>query len=340
MSTDMIFVMGTSRSGTTMMGRIFGKNESVFTFEEIHFFERIWSPGNTQQNYTQAEAVVVFTKLISNQRDGYLREKHPEKYKAEAEQAIQQYVSNHGNNALFAPNIFAYFLKYESNLNNKSIGCDQTPLNLLFASDIFSYFPTAKAIIMVRDPRDVLLSQKGKWKRKFLGAGKNIPWKETIRAYLNYHPYTISKLWNSSNHKVQKLINHPQVMVVKFEDLIEDPSTLLKKACIFLGITYNEQMLSVPQVGSSTGSDNPKALGINKSNKNKFLKGLNHAEIRICESVTKPLRAIYGYADSEVSQNYILLFWYILSFPVKLFLAFLFNVGRIKNLRQSIKRRL
>jgi len=332
--------MGTSRSGTTMMGRIFGKNEAVFTFEEIHFFERIWSPGSPQQHYTQTQAVEVFTKLISNQRDGYLREKHPEKYIAEAEKAIANYLAQSTNNALFAPNLFAYFLQYESKLHHKSMGCDQTPLNLLFASDIFSYFPTAKAIIMVRDPRDVLLSQKGKWKRKFLGAGKNIPWKETIRAYLNYHPYTISKLWNSSNNKVQKLVSHPQVMVVKFEDLIENPETLLKKACAFLDITYSADMLSVPQVGSSTGSDNPQALGINKSNKNKFLKGLNHAEIRICESVTKNLRSAYGYTNSGVSQNYILLIWYVLSFPVKLFLAFLFNVGRIKNLRQSIKRRL
>lgn len=341
MSASMIFVMGTSRSGTTMMGRIFGKNAAVFTFEEIHFFERVWSPGSPVQIYSLAEAESTFAKLISNQREGYLQEKHPENYLAEAKKAVADYVTkNTAADALFAPALFAHFLSYESAVNGKKTGCDQTPNNLLYAADIFEYYDNARAIIMVRDPRDVLLSQKGKWKRKFLGGGKNIPWKETIRAYINYHPITISKLWMASNEKVLKLMNHPRAMVIHFEQLIENPETQIKNACEFLGLAYNESMLRVPQVGSSTGSDNPETLGIKKDNKNKFLKGLDTAEIKICESMTARIRKQYGYEDANVKPNYLLLIWYYISFPFKLILALLFNIGRIKNIVQVIKRRL
>ena len=341
MSASMIFVMGTSRSGTTMMGRIFGKNAAVFTFEEIHFFERIWSPASPVQVYPLTEAENTFAKLISNQREGYLQEKHPENYLAEAKKAVAAYLAiNNTEKALFAPALFAHFLNYESDANGKIIGCDQTPNNLLYAADIFEYFDNARAIIMVRDPRDVLLSQKGKWKRKFLGGGKNIPWKETLRAYINYHPITISKLWMASNEKVLKLMNHPRAMVIHFEQLTENPETQIKKACEFLGLTYHENMLRVPQVGSSTGSDNPETLGIKKDNKNKFLKGLDTAEIKICEKMTARIRKIYGYEDANVSPNYLFMFWYYISFPFKLTLALLFNIGRIKNIVQVIKRRL
>lgn len=34
-----IFIVGNSRSGTTMLGRILGKSTYVHTFDELHFFE-------------------------------------------------------------------------------------------------------------------------------------------------------------------------------------------------------------------------------------------------------------------------------------------------------------
>ena len=42
-NTKQIFVVGSSRSGTTMMGRILGNHSDVFTFKELHFFGTIWT---------------------------------------------------------------------------------------------------------------------------------------------------------------------------------------------------------------------------------------------------------------------------------------------------------
>ena len=35
---EMIFIVGNSRSGTTMLGRMLGKNSKVFSFPELHLF--------------------------------------------------------------------------------------------------------------------------------------------------------------------------------------------------------------------------------------------------------------------------------------------------------------
>ena len=35
---QIIFIVGSSRIGTTMMGRILSNNSKVFTFKELHFF--------------------------------------------------------------------------------------------------------------------------------------------------------------------------------------------------------------------------------------------------------------------------------------------------------------
>lgn len=37
--TDCIFIVGNSRSGTTMLGRILGLHGKVHTLEELHFFD-------------------------------------------------------------------------------------------------------------------------------------------------------------------------------------------------------------------------------------------------------------------------------------------------------------
>ena len=41
--TKQIFIVGSSRSGTTMMGRVLGNHPSVFTFKELHFFGTLWT---------------------------------------------------------------------------------------------------------------------------------------------------------------------------------------------------------------------------------------------------------------------------------------------------------
>lgn len=38
-----IFIIGNSRSGTTLMGSILGLKREVFTFKELHFFSYLWS---------------------------------------------------------------------------------------------------------------------------------------------------------------------------------------------------------------------------------------------------------------------------------------------------------
>ena len=51
--TPLFFVVGYSRSGTTLMGQILGLNSEVFTFEEMHFFEQLWSQEDRLSNLSE-----------------------------------------------------------------------------------------------------------------------------------------------------------------------------------------------------------------------------------------------------------------------------------------------
>ncbi|MBK7441475.1 MAG: hypothetical protein IPI65_08090 [Bacteroidetes bacterium] len=48
----------------------------------------------------------------------------------------------------------------------------------------------------------------------------------------------------------------------------------------------------------------------------------------------------YGYEVKKVTPNPLVVAYYYISFPIKIMLALLFNLHRMKNIGEAIKRRL
>jgi hypothetical protein len=331
-----IFITGNSRSGTTMLAKILGKNSLIFMFYELHFFEQLWYPQKNIKKITREEGINLFSELISLQREGFLAERNPKQFCAEA----TAFFDLNATNAITAPDVFINFLLYESALHNKVIPCEQTPRNLFFIDEISELYPSAKIICMIRDPRDVLLSQKYKWKRRLYGH-PDLPVKEMVRAWFNYHAITISKLWSSAAEKILSSVNKPNVYLIKFEELLEQPEIVINRLCNFLNVGFNASMLSIPTEGSSIVNDESGKFGIDKSRAGNFLKGgLTKTEIYICDKITSGLRKKFGYKDVNIKPNIFLLLIEYISFPIKIFFALLLNLKRSKNLISSIKRRL
>jgi hypothetical protein len=331
----MIFVVGNSRSGTTMMGRILGAHPSVYTFGELHFFEQLWSPADEDRRLSRAEGGRLAARLLSVQRQGYLSRANPERFQEEAGEMVASAQSE-----MTTAEVFGAFLRYEAAKNDKEVPCDQTPRNVFYLREILKLYPEARVINMIRDPRDVLLSQKGKWKRRFLGAG-SIPLREALRAWVNYHPVTISKLWNASVSAADRLDGDDRVLSLRFEDLLADPEARVREVCEFAGISFDRGLLEVPQIGSSSGHDRPGQRGIDRERAGSWRKdGLGPTEVFLCQKVTGGMMKRHGYAPAPVGPSPLRLAGSVVSLPVKLALALLFNLKRMRNIKETIKRRM
>lgn len=334
MSRTQIFVVGNSRSGTTMMGRILGNHESVFMFHEIHFFEELASPESIDRKISHKKAVTIFARLLSIQRDGYLNKRQPEKYRPESASVL-----NNSKGHETPISIFKRFLHYEAGKNGKQIPCDQTPRNLFYVDEILNFFPDAKVVNMIRDPRDVLLSQKKKWKRRYLGA-TNIPRKEAFRSWANYHPFTVSKLWNASIKKIAPFENHKRVKTIYFENLLNEPGNVMKETCDFLDIDYKAEMLKIPTIGSSSSKDDFENKGIRKDRATSWRKGgLTDTELFICQNVCSKTMQKHQYQKEPVRKNNLNVLLAYMSLPLKMSISLIMNVRRYKNIISSIKRR-
>ena len=334
----MIFVVGNSRSGTTMMGRILGKHPDIYTFGELHFFGQLCAPPFSSE-LRKANAAKLAAELYCVQQEGYRTHGNPHRFLKEAQVFLNDLTSYPETPAL----LFSAFLHHEATKNGKTIPCDQTPRNVFYIKDILELYPKARIINMIRDPRDVLLSQKRKWKRRFLG-GSDMPMKETFRDWINYHPITISHIWRTAVTAADQFIQHERVISIYFEELLAHPETIVKSVCDFAGISYTDTMLQVPQVGSSVAEDKPQQLGINPHRAHSWQREttrgeLSSAEIYLNQTITAALMKKHNYSPVSIQPNVASLALHLLTFPVKLGGAFLFNLDRMKNIRQTLKRR-
>ena len=167
-----------------------------------------------------------------------------------------------------------------------------------------------------------------------------MPIKETLRDWMNYHPITISHIWRTAVNAADRFVQHERVISVYFEELLAYPQKTVKCLCDFVGITYADEMLQVPQVGSSVAEDQPQQLGINPHRAYTWQDGeLSSAEIYINQTITATLMKKHNYSPTAIQPNVASLTLHLLSFPVKLGGAFLFNLDRMKNIRQTLKRR-
>ncbi len=330
-----IFIVGSSRSGTTMVGRILGNNSQVYTFGELHFFENLVDietlTKRAELKIDQQEKLLA--RLLTTAREGLFSPVVPAKYSSEIESILKQ---AEGKDAI---SVYKAFLRYETERNGKKIPCEQTPRYLFYVKEILDLFPEAKIINMVRDPRDVLLSQKNKWRRRFLGA-RNIPLNEAIRAWANYHPYIIARLWRGAIRMASQFNGHSRFISIRFEDLLQQPEETIKHLCDFIGIDFEKNMLQVPQVGSSLKEDTPNKLGIDPARSCSWKRGgLTSVEIAICQKVARSEMISQGYIPVSVDVPIIRYYATMGKFLFKGMLSFFLNLKRTKNLRETLRRR-
>jgi len=329
-----IFVVGNSRSGTTLMGTILGRHDAVFRFEELHFFEELWSATGDDTSCSEEEAATLAAKLFDIQRNGYLTRGDWQDFLSEAQTIVKDIPQ-----PLSPAKAFSAFLSHETKLQNKSRGCDQTPQNILYIAEILKHYPHATIVHMVRDPRAILLSQKNRWRRPFLS--DSIPKKEAIRYWLNYHPITMSQLWKANVRTADQFLEDARVYTLRYEDLLTEPEKEVEKVCQFVDITYSSDMLKVPQVNSSSQRDQPKQEGINKGRADSWKQGgLSSTEMFLCQKINAAVMDTHDYEAESVFPNPIFLVFSVLFFPIKLSLAILLSLNRMRNLGEAIKRRI
>ncbi len=330
-----VLVVGNSRSGTTMLARMLGRHSEVLALQELHFAEEHWTPGATP--LTRDEALALAERLLHNQREWYHTPFRPGAHADLAQDVVETTVPGH-DGRYAATSVFAAVLDHEARAAGRRVVVEQTPRNVFFVEALLREVPGTVAVVLVRDPRDVMLSQKNWWRRRFRGT-TGVPVLTSLRQWADYHPLTTSLVWRGGARAGLKAREHPRVVSLRFEDLVTRPEQELARVLAPLGLSVQPAMLEAPRISSSNSGDRG-GVGVDASVVGRWRDGLSRAELWTSQRVTAAEAVALGYPPVPVGLPVVGLLWHAVTWAPRTALAVLLNRSRTRNLLASARRRL
>jgi omega-hydroxy-beta-dihydromenaquinone-9 sulfotransferase len=312
-----IFIVGNSRSGTTMLASILGKSSDTLVFKELHYFDLISTPRIVI--YSVEKAIEVYAKLLCvNKLEPWNLHRYKEFLtESEKQLCIKIKINNF--------ELLDIFISNQLELNNKKVAVEQTPRNSNFLKLISENIPESKFIHIIRDPRDILLSQKNKWKRNKFGG--NMSRKEVFRTYINHNPFITSLIYKKTLKSVanQKAdIPSNRFIEVKFEDILEKPIISIEQLFNFLELNFNKSVLTINHTSSSYVSNKEK--GIDSTRKFSWKGKISNTEQAICQSINKENIIRNKYELIKKNPNFFVLFFYFIALIFQFFFIVIFNL--------------
>ena len=218
---QLVFIVGSGRSGTTLLRNILEKHPKVSVSPELKFFDVILA--NRQRliffgHKAKAE------RLVQRIGEKYKQSEDPlwKKFVLDKKELLKNLDLSQGYSHVFLA-IWSHF----STAPQAPIWVEKTPSNVFFLDKIIRYFPQAKIIHVVRDGREVVASAKKRnWAENTLELV--IWWQESIKAFNKW------KKKNSSGY-----------LEIKYEDLVSNLEPELTRIFGFLSLPLpNENFLS------------------------------------------------------------------------------------------------
>jgi len=218
-SDNIFFIVGTSRSGSTLLQSMLNSHSKVTIPPETHFFH---SCKGVRKKYNRATCEKRFRKELI---EFWCREKTRIGDLELCENRLKEKADKIG---LHTPiDLYNLHFTLYRKMRDKDIIGEKTPKHILHTEDILKAFPKAKIISLFRDPRAVAHSEK-------------------CVQFGSPSVFVISKRWRKyvkKHHQLNRDLPKEQYTTLRYCDLIKNPKAELQKICSFLGVEFQMNML-------------------------------------------------------------------------------------------------
>jgi hypothetical protein len=221
-----VFIVGSTRSGTTLLQRIVDAHPQIAVVHETHWITRYFEKrtGLTPEGFVTPELI---PKLLEYRRFPKMKVGREELERLLNSDEPVSYSS-------FVSAIFDLYGQREG----KSLVGDKTPSYVLNIPILHGLWPTAKFVHIIRDGRDVCLSMVN-WKKAHVAAGRGATWTED--------PVLTAALWWKQRVRLGRedgSVQGPELYYeIRYETLVSQPATECAALCDFLGLPYHDAML-------------------------------------------------------------------------------------------------
>lgn len=276
---DPIFLLCSERSGSNLIRAIIDSHPDIYAPMPVHLGLNFWKVIHRYGELSRDEnwyALLRHLPLYLQHTLGKLNiEITEEELRAQLGQRnfceIYRYIFTKGMRAAGKRRIFI-----------KDNHCHEQLYFLLH------YFPEAKIVFQVRDPRDYAVSCKG------------------LRHYSNiFNALDVWRADQSAALEALYTLTPARVFAMRYEDLITDTEPVLRALCDFLSLPFSARLLEFHNKDEAQAAANRSQYWENlnkpilKENYAKFKTGLSRFELALIESQVGELMIRFGYQPTR-----------------------------------------
>jgi hypothetical protein len=287
-----VFIAGHPKSGTSLLRSVLDSHPALVAYpEETNFFRRyLPRAASTNLQGKLALSDQYLTHIFEwNQNNppahqvGFPDRDYSHIPIIEVRQVVREYIAErfkHDGDMLSA--VILAFGKVSGQLTALShYWVEKTPYNERFAGQIFAWWPEAKIVHTVRDPRDNFTSYH--------------------RKHTDWSPESFAMNWVSSTQaglKNRALYGPERYLLLRFEDLTSSPEAKLGELCQFLDINDDPSLRKPVRGGKPWGGNSMFAdqfTTISAAPVGRWTDSLKPDEVATIELVAGPVMEKFDY---------------------------------------------
>jgi hypothetical protein len=264
---EAIFIVGVSRSGTTLMRRVLDKHSRIGVVTENHYLGHLLAWEGTRHYFRRLgdlrdDAVVrALVEVIYSgelQRWSRLRELSPY-WRWLTERVPREDIEGY----LLACDrtergVFEAFLRIYADRRGKAVMGEKTPAHLAYVETLLEWFPDGRVVHCLRDPRAIFVSELRRRREHAVG----FPYRQLAAIPTLIERFVLLQVawvWARAVHRHRTLSRRypDRYRLVRFEDLVAAPDETLAELCAFLGVEPEPRMLEqqVTSKGARVGAE-------------------------------------------------------------------------------------
>ncbi|NNF57301.1 MAG: sulfotransferase [Rhodothermaceae bacterium] len=277
------FIVGASRSGTTMLRLMLNAHSRLAVPEEFKYFNTLAGQVDLAQWRTPPELEVGYLALVQTFLQ---RRRHV--FEELGIERLEVEILRDPERTLRAP--YRIAAEAWARHHSKVRWGEKTPQNLFYADVLLDMFPGARFVYVARDPRAVVASMN----RITYFSG------DTVLNALN-----VRRAMGEGYTVFCRAVPPSRRFDVRYEDLVRDPEAALCAICTFLGERYEPGMLAFHRHAAMFMAPvirTPAVTGpVSDAHTAKWKQTLRPAEVAVVESVCEDAMQAWGYEPVAAS---------------------------------------
>jgi hypothetical protein len=248
-----IFIVGLSRSGTTLMRNVLNQSDWIAISRENHFLGHLIGAEGMRQKFRKFGDLSIdenVHKLVDHlysggsERSSWFRRASSHwrwiTRRIDRQEFTQKLLETDRSERAF----FILLMQLFAEKKGKPIMGEKTPAHFRYVETLLNWFPEAKIIHMMRDPRGIFISE---WRRRQSEA-QSFPYRQLKRLPSLMKLVILLQTTITWREGARRCRENQQkypfnYYTQRFEALVSDPERQVKELCAFIGVPFQPVML-------------------------------------------------------------------------------------------------